>query len=104
VIAIENHGSTGLLRSLAVRPEFCGGGYGRALIWHAEEFARKAGIEDLYLLTTTAAGLFERSGFSHIHRANVPAAVRATQQFAHLCPSTCAVMHKSLTVNPTLQS
>jgi N-acetylglutamate synthase-like GNAT family acetyltransferase len=51
-------------------------------------------ISDCYLLTTTAEKLAERLGFTRIDSATAPEAVRASRQFAELCPSSAALMHR----------
>lgn len=93
---VERHGHDGLLRSVVVEPSARGDGVGTALCAALEAEARAAGIEALYLLTTTAAGFFDRQGYREVDRAEAPAAVRATAQFAELCPASATCMHKSL--------
>ncbi len=100
VVGLELHGTSGLLRSLAVAPAQRGAGLGRGLTATAERAAAAAGVDTLYLLTTTAAEFFTRRGYQRIDRAQVPAAIRATAQFASLCPSTAVVMRKPLRVAP----
>ncbi|MBT2767807.1 GNAT family N-acetyltransferase [Stenotrophomonas sp. ISL-67] len=96
VVAVESYGCVGLLRSLAVTPSFRGRGLGRVLVSKAEDLACQAGIDELYLLTISSSALFERCGFVHVLRGDVPAPIRETKQFSSLCPSTCAVMRKKL--------
>lgn len=96
VVAIEPYNRVGLLRSLAVSPPFRGRGQGGVLVGMAEDIARHAGVDELYLLTVSSSALFERCGFTHVARDDVPAAIRETEQFSILCPSTCAVMRKRL--------
>ena len=59
----------------------------------------KAGLRRcraIYLLTISGAAFFERLGYAACDRADVPPAVRASQQFAVLCPASAAVMVKRL--------
>jgi amino-acid N-acetyltransferase len=58
--------------------------------------ARQAGIQDVYLLTTTAEHYFPRFGFSCVSREEVGAEVRASVEFQEACPSSAVVMRKSL--------
>lgn len=94
VVGIEVHGSDGLLRSLAVTADQRGSGTGAALVAEAVRLAAGAGVTDLYLLTTTAAEFFARQGFSACPRSDAPEAIRATPQFAGICPGSAAFMHR----------
>jgi amino-acid N-acetyltransferase len=85
-----------LLRSLAVAPSERGRGQGTALVAAAESLAVESGWRQLYLLTTGAAAFFGRLGFEVISREQAPAELRATRQFAQLCPATALVMCKRL--------
>ncbi len=92
VVGLEIKGELGLLRSLAVAPELRGRRLGYALWTRIHDKARQRGIRRLYLLTTTAEALFSRWGFQRIPRDVVPEAIRATTEFASLCPATASVM------------
>src|SRR5262245_15087052 len=63
LVGIELLGASALLRSLVVRPDLRSTGLGKALVARAEAHARAHGVRALYLLTTTAAGFFERRGY-----------------------------------------
>ncbi|PYP58463.1 MAG: GNAT family N-acetyltransferase [Gemmatimonadetes bacterium] len=52
--AVEVYGQAGLLRSVAVEAGHRGEGWGERLTTAALELARKRGVRDIYLLTTTA--------------------------------------------------
>lgn len=95
-VGLEQLGDVGLLRSLAVAPEFRGRGLAHELWTRIQADARRRGIRRLFLLTTTAAGLFSRWGFRPVARDLLPEAVRATQEFRSLCPDTAAVMSLDL--------
>jgi amino-acid N-acetyltransferase len=94
---MERYGDCGLLRSVAVAPEWRGGGIGRTLVDRVLQEGRAAGVGDVYLLTTTAEDYFPRFGFTRIDRAAVPAAVRASAEFAGACPASAVVMHRAAT-------
>jgi amino-acid N-acetyltransferase len=91
---MERYGDAGLLRSVAVAPEWRRSGIGRALADHVLDEGRTAGVDDVYLLTTTAEHYFPRLGFACIDRAGVPAAVRGSVEFTSACPASAVVMHK----------
>jgi amino-acid N-acetyltransferase len=85
-----------LLRSLVVIPAFRSCGLGRALVDHAESHARAEGAQSLFLLTTTAESFFHRHGYAPAERANAPAEIRGTREFADICPASSAFMVKRL--------
>jgi amino-acid N-acetyltransferase len=95
-VGLEVLGNIGLLRSLAVTPELRGRRLAHDLWKRAHAEARRRGMQSLYLLTTTAAGLFSRWGFQTVAREVVPEAVRATPEYSSLCPSTATVMAMDL--------
>jgi N-acetylglutamate synthase-like GNAT family acetyltransferase len=97
VAGMEHYGDAGLLRSVAVTPEWQGSGVGRALIDRVLEAGRTRGVRDVYLLTTTAEHYFPRLGFACITRDQVPGAVQASVEFTGACPSSAVVMQKRLT-------
>jgi amino-acid N-acetyltransferase len=96
LVGIELCGPNALLRSLVVKPETRATGVGSALVEHAEAHARALGAKSMYLLTTTAAGFFERRGYVAAARASAPAEIRATREFADICPASSALMVKQL--------
>lgn len=93
---LEIQGKDALLRSVAVEPDRRGEGYGTAIVDALEAEAREAGVDRLTLLTTTASDFFEAHGYTEIDRAEAPDPIRATAEFADLCPTSATVMQKSL--------
>src|SRR5947199_5405101 len=61
VCGVEVCGDDGLLRSVAVDPDYRGEGIGALLVAGAQDLRLK--LEALYLLTTTADAYFRRHGF-----------------------------------------
>lgn len=96
VVGVEIHAQHGLLRSLAVMPGLRGRGHGRALVAAAEDHARKQGVRELYLLTNTAETFFARLGYEPASRPRAPQSIRASPEFASLCPDDCAFLCKRL--------
>ena len=96
VVGLEVHSDEALLRSLVVEPSERGTGVGRLLVAAAEAHARAQGARSVYLLTTTAAAFFERLGYFRVHRDSAPETIRATREFASLCPASAAFMVKRL--------
>ncbi len=96
IVGMEFHGSEALVRSLAVATAWQGRGLARELLEHAEAQALAAGQRRLHLLTTDAAGYFERQGYRQVERGEVPPAIAATAQFSELCPASAILMCKGL--------
>ncbi|CAO3373926.1 arsenic resistance N-acetyltransferase ArsN2 [Azospirillum argentinense] len=94
---LEVYGRDGLLRSVVVPPERRRKGDGGAVV---EAIAREAvalGLERLWLLTIGAAEFFERIGFTRVERGDAPPAIRASAQFAGLCPGSAICLRHDLT-------
>ena len=91
-IGLEKFGPVALLRSAVVSPEHRGSGIGRRLVQQILDRASNEGIEQLFLLTTTAEKYFPRFGFNSTTRSAVPAAVKASAEFQGACPDTAVVM------------
>jgi amino-acid N-acetyltransferase len=94
--SLEVYGSTALLRSLVVRESVRGEGYGGAVCDALEREAREDGVDETWLLTTTASEFFAVRGYDEVPRESAPDAVRATEQFADVCPDSATCMRKSL--------
>jgi amino-acid N-acetyltransferase len=93
---LEIYGASALLRSVVVEDSWRGTGVGRRLIENALDEARQRGIDDVFLLTTTAEHYFPRFGFSCVNRESVTPEVQASAEFRGACPSTAVLMRKSL--------
>lgn len=90
--ALEVCRGNALLRSVAVAPEWRSRGLGRALVTRVIADAEARGIRALYLLTTTAEHYFPSFGFRKVTRDEVPAEVRATDEFQTACPASAVAM------------
>lgn len=97
LIGLEKFGDTGLLRSLVVDNRYRKSGFGRTLVDALERHAVEQGIDTLWLLTIDADGYFERFGYRQQERDDAPPSIRATDEFAGLCPDDAIVMMKPLT-------
>jgi amino-acid N-acetyltransferase len=93
---VERYGSYGLLRSVVAAPDWRGRGIGEALVRDRLGWAERAGLEAVYLLTTTAMEYFPRLGFAAVERATAPAEIRASPEFSSVCPSSAVVMRRIL--------
>ena len=92
VCGVEVCGEDGLLRSVAVDPDYQGEGIGTLLVAGARELAGRLKLRDLYLLTTTAAPFFRKRGFEDWSREKAPTPVRESWEFRTGCPSSSALM------------
>jgi amino-acid N-acetyltransferase len=96
VAGLESYGPSGLLRSVAVRPEARKAGVGGALVDRILTDAAARGLSDIFLLTTTGEAYFPRHGFTRVARDAVPEPVQASVEFQGACPSNAVVMHREL--------
>lgn len=96
MIGLEQFGSIGLLRSLVVDPAARSSGIGRQLVDALETRASRAGVTELWLLTTDADRYFTRLGYTETAREIAPAAIKETAEFSSLCPGDAVLMKKAL--------
>ncbi len=92
VAGLEMFGHDGVLRSVAVAPFRQGEGLGAHLTASVIERAKDAGLQRLYLLTTTAEGYFPRHGFRVIARDEASADARQSVEFRDACPASAVTM------------
>ena len=93
---LEVHGPDALMRSVVTLPPLRGRGFGRAIVQALEAEAVVLKCRAVFLLTTTAQDFFAKLGYGETPRSDVPGSIRATAQFASLCPESAAVMTKRL--------
>ncbi len=96
VAGLESYGNQGLLRSVAVVKTLHDRGYGKLLAKYVIGEAKKMGVQEIFLLTTSAAAFFEKFGFKKENRENVIGGVAGSIEFRSACPKTAALMHLSL--------
>lgn len=95
-VGLEPYGRAVLLRSLAVTREFQNRGLGSRLAEHSLHQAANLGLNDVFLLTTTAEGFFRRFGFTKIARENAPEQIRQSVEFRLNCCETAVCMQLHL--------
>lgn len=95
VVGLEMYGASALLRSATVEEGWRGTGVGRVLVERALDIAKEQGIEDVFLLTTTAEHYFPRFGFTCVSRDSVAAGIKSSVEFQSACPASATVMRKS---------
>lgn len=94
VVGIEIYGDFALLRSLAVDKAYRNQGLANTLLTQIEAVAASKKLKAIYLLTETAPDYFSRKGYDKTTRADVPADVRQSTEFSHVCPQSAIVMRK----------
>jgi len=95
-IGLEKYGSVALLRSAVVSPHHRGSGIGRRLVEQLLERAEEAGVDELFLLTTTAEKYFPKFGFTRTTRSAVPDSLKSSAEFRGACPDTAIVMSRPI--------
>jgi amino-acid N-acetyltransferase len=93
-IGLEAYDTEGLLRSFCLDFEVQNKGFGSQILTIFEGIIKEKGIHNLYLLTTTAKGFFEKNNYKIISREDVSEAIRQTAEFKGVCPSSAIVMKK----------
>lgn len=94
---LEVIGADGLVRSIAVLPDYRRRGIGRVLYQHVADRAIRLGAHQLYLLTETAEDYFYNLGFVPIARDDTPLTIAGTRQYRELCAQSATVMCRQLT-------
>jgi amino-acid N-acetyltransferase len=92
VVGLEIYGTAALLRSVAVEPGRQNHGIGTLLLRHILDEAAHKGIDQIALLTTSAARFFVRFGFCATSREAAPRALLQSREFQGVCPSSATVM------------
>jgi amino-acid N-acetyltransferase len=103
-VGLEKYCTVALLRSAVVSPRYRSGGIGQRLVEQLLERAEEAGVDEVYLLTTTAEDYFPRFGFTRTMRTAVPESVKASAEFRGACPDTAIVMTRRIGAPPQRQS
>ena len=100
VAGLELHGENGLLRSVAVEPDYRRQGLAAALVEAVLARAERVGLSSVYLLTTTARDYFVRRGFADCPRDAAPPEIRESWEFRAGCPQTAAFMVRAVAQAP----
>ena len=86
------------MRSLVILPAMRRRGYAAAAVaWRLRRLAAQ-GFADVYFLTVNpvVAAMAAGSGFAVLPRHEAPPSVRATRQFAGLCPASAVLLHRKI--------
>jgi amino-acid N-acetyltransferase len=93
---IEVYETVGLLRSVAVHPDYQGKTVGNALIRRILSHAQNRRVEEIFLLTETAENYFLKLGFKKINRDDIDYRIKETQEFKTLCPASAISMYYNM--------
>jgi amino-acid N-acetyltransferase len=95
-IGLEHYDETGLLRSVAVLPQYQSKGIGDRLVNTMIEYAKEKNIKQVYLLTETAQKFFEKKGFTPVERSEVKGEVLTSEEFVTACSESALCMMRTL--------
>lgn len=90
--ALEIYGDYALLRSLSVNDAVRGMSIGSKITDELVMQAKQKRIKSIYLLTESARLFFKRKGFRDMPRENVPAEVKSSSEFSHVCGDNAVCM------------
>lgn len=93
---LEQYGKDGQVRSLAVDWTRRNAGLGTKLHDRLLHEALLAGVHTLYVITATAEDFFERHGYRRVRLDEVPAPIRASEEFRTLAPASAACMSRTV--------
>ena len=85
-----------LLRSLSVKKDWQGKGFGKIITSQLEQVCRQKGIAIIYLLTETAEDFFNKQGYLVVDRANAPLSIKNSSEFTTVCSASGILMKKSI--------
>ncbi|MEX2555361.1 MAG: HAD-IIA family hydrolase [Actinomycetota bacterium] len=94
--AWEPLGDAALLRSVAVASDVRGTGVGLLVVAATLRQVARAGVREVYLVTTDAEAFFTRCGLRTIQREELPEAVAMHRQITRECPASAPVMKLTL--------
>ena len=95
-IAVEYDYNNALLRSLSVSEDKRRTGIGAKLVRFVEDYVAKQGVQNIFLLTTTASQFFSGRGYKIVDRSDVPDFIKNTKEYSVICASSSTLMKKSL--------
>ena len=96
IVGFEQYDVHGLLRSFVIDKNYQSKGLGAQALVVVETMANQQGVEQFYLLTTTADKFFARNDYTVFDRQAVPESISKTTEFRTLCPDSAVCMRKIL--------
>lgn len=89
---LEIHGKAGLLRSVAILPDYQKQGLGSRLTEGILDLAQHHRLSSVSLLTETAKDYFPRFGFVEVSRQDLPESLKVSAEFKGACPDSATAM------------
>lgn len=93
---LEMLGDVALIRSVSTDDSLRGQGLGKYVVDELEQFAIRAGMQTLYLVTTSADQFFSKLGYATVNRILLPTEILSHPQLTSVCPASAIVMNKQL--------
>lgn len=95
-IAVEYDYDNALLRSLSVEEGYRNKGIGEELVSFIEEYVQQQGVQNIFILATTAVNFFLKRGYQKVERSAAPPFIQNTSEFSSVCPASATLMKKHL--------
>ncbi len=89
---LEIHGNAGLLRSVAIAPEYQKQGLGSRLTEGILNLAEHHKLASVSLLTETAQDYFPKFGFVEVSRKDLPEPLKNSAELKGACPDSAVAM------------
>lgn len=89
---LEIYAGAGLLRSVAVHPDYRSQGLGAKLTESILDLAEHKKLSSVSLLTTTAEDYFPKFGFVKVNRSDLPESLKASEELRGACPDSAIAM------------
>ena len=93
---LEIYDQFGLLRSVAIKPEFQNKHLGSIMVQKLEELGKSKNITEFYLLTETAKNFFTKHNYKVVSRELVPNEIQNSYEYSTACKISAIVMKKIL--------
>lgn len=95
-IAVEYDQDNALLRCLSVAGHTRNAGLGKMLVDFIEDYLSNQGVQNIYLLTTTAKNFFSNRGYAVIDRMAVAVFIGKASECSLVCPALATSIKKSV--------
>ena len=95
-VGFEIYNKNGLLRSLAVHPDFRNNKIAYYLVFSVIKLAKDHYLDNLYLLTESSKNYFEKFDFTTVKRELTPEDIKKSIEFSKACSETAVIMKLNL--------
>lgn len=91
-VGLESFDKLGLIRVLAVHPDFQDEDVGRQLMEHILDYARLNNMREIYAFAPSLSPYLEDLGFRVIDKEEIDSRIRELPDFETLCPETASCL------------